>query len=113
MPLVDEAMREYPLVLIEGMRGTDERDVFIGHWSDEFKVVTIAADADVRFQRITSRGRAEDGDRSSFDARDERESKWGVDELMAGADWTLDNSTGLDTFKNLSETWLKTLLPSH
>ena len=43
---------------------------------------------------------------------DQRESTWGVSELMVLADWTLDNSSDLDTFKNVSETWLKTVLPS-
>ncbi len=111
-PLVDAATKEHPLVLIEGMRGTDERDVFLEHWTDGFRVVAIVADADVRFRRISSRGRAEDGDRLSFDARDQRESTWGVSELMVLADWRLDNSSDLDTFKNVSETWLKTVLPS-
>ena len=112
-PIVDEAKKEHSIVMIEGMRGTDEKGVFLDYWSDDFKVVAIAADADLRFQRITARGRAEDGDRPSFDARDERESRWGVSELMVGADWTLDNSEDLNTFKNRSQAWLKALFPSH
>ena len=94
------------------MRGVDEKDIFLEHWPN-FKVVAVVVEADIRFDRISLRGRAEDGDRAAFDRRDDRELSWGVGELIAGADWSLDNSGDLETFNNLSEQWLKALFPSH
>ncbi len=112
-PHINSALTENQLVLIEGLRGGDEKDVFLESWPDSFKVIAVNVDADIRFNRISARGRAEDGDRNALSRRDERELGWGVGELIAGADWSLDNSGDLETFKNLSEQWLNSLFPSH
>jgi len=112
VPHIESALAGSQLVLIEGMRGVDEKDIFLEHWPN-FKVVAVVVEADIRFDRISLRGRAEDGDRAAFDRRDDRELSWGVGELIAGADWSLDNSGDLETFNNLSEQWLKALFPSH
>ena len=109
-PLIDEVLSNYSLVLIEGMRGIAERDVFADCWGDDFMVVAIVADSKTRLQRISLRGRAEDGDKEAFEMRDERESGWGVEMLMQQANWTLDNSSDIGTFKNLSTRWLNSLI---
>jgi len=112
-PYIESSLVDSQMVLIEGMRGVDERDIFLEHWPDSLRVIAVVVEADIRFNRISARGRAEDGDRAAFNERDRRELSWGVGELIAGADWSLDNSGDLETFNNLSEQWLKALLPSH
>ena len=67
-------------------------------WKDDFKVVGIHAEKEVRFQRIMKRNRSEDGDRNSFETRDEREKGWGLEQLITQADYILENKDPLSEF---------------
>ena len=69
---VDELLKTHPLVLIEGLRGTAEDEVFSARWGDAYRTVAIEADHELRRQRIVQRGRSEDGDREAFEARNAR-----------------------------------------
>ena len=95
---IDLMRSEHNLILIEGLRGTAERDIFQNRWKDEFKVVGIRAEKEVRFQRIMKRNRSEDGDRNSFETRDEREKGWGLEQLITQADYILENRDPLSEF---------------
>lgn len=53
---VDELLEGHPLVLIEGLRGTAEDDVFSQRWGELYRTVAIVADAELRFERIQQRG---------------------------------------------------------
>jgi len=107
---VDELLTLHPLVLIEGLRGTAEQAVFSSRWGDNYRTVAIVADADTRFQRIQQRGRSEDGDRAAFEARNQRETGWGLDLLIEQADDTLENETDLASFHVNCHAWLDRLL---
>ena len=76
-------------------------------------MVAIKAAADLRFDRITQRGRAEDGNRDSFDIRDQRESGWGVEKLILSAEHHLTNESRLDEFQNAAKHWLESIFPVH
>lgn len=104
---VDELLKKHQIVLIEGLRGTAEFDVFHGHWQSDFSTVAITADAEVRFHRIQSRGRAEDGDRASLKIRDEREIGWGLDSLIERADHRISNELDLHSFVAKCQIWLQ------
>jgi dephospho-CoA kinase len=95
------------IVLIEGLRGVAEYDVFFAHWQERFSTVAVTADVEVRFHRIQTRGRAEDGDRDSLKIRDQREIGWGLDKLIEQADYVIDNDGDLVEFVNKSRNWLK------
>ena len=95
---IDLMRSDNELILIEGLRGTAERDIFQNRWNNEFKVVGIRADKEVRFQRIMKRNRSEDGDRKSFETRDEREKGWGLEQLIAQADYLVENRDPLSEF---------------
>lgn len=109
-PVVEADLQSNPLVIIEGMRGVAERDIFVQHWDDDFGVLAIEASAESRFNRIQQRGRAEDGDRAAFAERDERELRWGLGELISEATWELTNQDGLDAFREACITWLNNML---
>ncbi|DAC15500.1 MAG TPA: AAA family ATPase [Candidatus Poseidoniaceae archaeon] len=95
-----DAMDDRPsLLIIDGLRGVAERDIFTARWGDGFAVVAIHAEADVRFKRSQDRGRAEDGSLEDFQARDARELGWGVGQLMEEADHVLHNRDPLSTFR--------------
>ena len=107
---VDNLLEKHDVVLIEGLRGVAEYDVFHSHWSDKFSTIAVTADEEVRFQRIQLRGRAEDGDRDSLKIRDEREIGWGLDVLINQADFTLSNDGSLSDFVNKCQIWLEQIL---
>ena len=104
---VDELLKHHNIVLIEGLRGVAEYDVFNAHWQDRFSTVAITADTEVRFQRIQSRGRAEDGDRDSLKIRDEREIGWGLNILIEQADYRIVNDGILSEFVSKCQNWLE------
>ena len=104
---VDDLLEDHNIVLIEGLRGVAEYDVFFAHWQERFSTVAVTAEVDVRFHRIQMRGRAEDGDRESLKIRDEREIGWGLDKLIVQADSVIDNDGNLVEFINKCQIWLK------
>lgn len=104
---VDNLLENHNIVLIEGLRGVAEYDVFFAHWQERFSTVAVTAEVDVRFHRIQMRGRAEDGDRDSLKIRDEREIGWGLDKLIVQADSVIDNDGNLVEFINKCQIWLK------
>ena len=108
-PAINSELGESELVVIEGMRGVAERDIFVDYWGNNFSILAITSEMETRFQRIISRGRSEDGDRESFDIRDEREIGWGLDELINGADEFIENNGTMDEFIESCNKLLKEL----
>ena len=107
--VVDELLLNHPVVLIEGLRGTAEREVFANHWGESFKVVAITASKQLRFERVQSRARSEDGDLSDLEARDKRETGWGLDVIIQEADFSFPNESNLQELKNRVSAWLDNL----
>ena len=107
---VDELLQTHSLVLIDGLRGTAEYSVFKSTWGDRFQSVAIHTDKEIRFTRMMARGRSEDGGTATFEARDEREKGWGLEELIDQADVLVENNDDLVQFQNQIRTWLTTLI---
>ena len=103
---VSSLLEEYPIVIIEGMRGTAEHEIFRTRWSPNFSSVAIVADQEIRFTRTQSRGRQEDGDRHHFQIRENREAGWGLLELIEDADYTITNESSLQDLVHSAEMWL-------
>ena len=59
---------------------------------------------------MMARGRDEDGGTATFEARDEREKGWGLEDLIADADVLIENNDDLVQFQNQIRTWLATLI---
>ena len=104
---VDELLVDNDVILIEGLRGTAEFDLFQSRWGDNFSTIAIIASMKIRFQRIQSRGRSEDGDFAAFEVREKRETGWGLDKLIESADIVLPNDSNLEDFHALCENWLE------
>lgn len=107
---VDELLNTHSLVLIDGLRGTAEYSVFKSTWGERFQSVAIHTDKEIRFERMMARGRSEDGGIATFEARDEREKGWGLEELIDDADVLVENNDDLVQFQNQIRTWLATLI---
>jgi dephospho-CoA kinase len=104
--VINNDLETTEMVVIEGIRGDAERDIFAEAWGDEFGVLAIDASVDARFQRILARGRAEDGDRSTFVERDERECGWGLGLILEQANWRLSNEGEIIEFNDACKAWL-------
>ena len=103
---VDDLLLSHAIVLIEGMRGTAEFDIFSNRWNSRFSSMAIVASKEIRFSRTQSRGRSEDGDYTQFEIREKREAGWGLMELINAADFTIKNEGSLEDLIYQSQSWL-------
>ncbi len=104
---VTELLKIHPIVVIEGMRGTAEYDIFNSRWKPNFSSIAITANQEVRFQRTQERGRSEDGDRNQFEIREAREAGWGLYTLIENADYSLNNESSLEDLVVAANNWLE------
>ena len=103
---VSKLMLTHSIVLIDGMRGTAEYEMFSNRWGSEFTSIAIIANQDVRFHRTQKRGRPEDGDRQQFQIREDREAGWGLNSLIEQADYSLTNESTLTELVQATNGWL-------
>src|SRR5687767_11928909 len=88
------------LVLIDGIRSHEEVATLRRELGHDFTLVAIHTDPDHRFQRMVSRGRADDSrDVEMLKVRDEREMGWGIARTIALADEMLVNDGTLEQFR--------------
>jgi len=106
---IDSELQSSQMVLIEGLRGTAEYEIFKNRWGVDFCTVAIVASPDIRFARIQTRGRSEDGNHEQFLIRETRESGWGLNDLINTADYKLSNEETLQDFTDSCESWLASL----
>ena len=106
---VDELLVDNEIVLIEGLRGVAEREVFSKHWGVNFLVAAVTASKALRFERVQSRARSEDGDLSDLEIRDKRETGWGLDVIIQDADFSFSNESDLEDLKTQVSAWLDNL----
>ena len=106
---IDNELKSSSMVLIEGLRGTAEYEIFKNRWGGDFRTVAIVASPDTRFARIQTRGRSEDGNYEQFLIRETRESGWGLNDLINTADYKLSNEGTLQEFTDSCQSWLASL----
>ena len=100
LPLIRDALDDADVVVVDGIRGQAEVDVFEDAFGDRFELVSVEAPFGTRLDRIRDRGRdatAEGAD--DLRARDEREKGYGMDEAMANADAVIENTGTLEAFR--------------
>ncbi len=109
------AERTVPLInndniLIDGIRGDAELEVFKSAFGKELKVIGIHASPKIRFQRIIGRNR-KDATLTwvAFCQRDLRELKWGIGNAIALCDFMLINESSLEDFQKSAKSLIKTL----
>ena len=103
LPIIREHLDDPDVdtVLVDGLRSGVEADRFEEAFGDDWVLVSIEAPFDVRKERITQRGRdnTDGGVGETLRERDERERGFGMDDAMARADVTIDNTDSLDAFR--------------
>ena len=88
------------LVVIDGARGMDEIRAFKHAFGEDLQIVAIHASPKVRFERLRARARPDSPAKlSDFETRDRRELDWGLGEVIALADHTVDNSSTIEDLR--------------
>jgi dephospho-CoA kinase len=88
-----------PVVLVDGIRGDAEVDLFASRFPG-FILVGVDAPFKARLARLSSRGREDDRlDSAELKERDRREVSWGLGRALARADMLIHNSRGLEVFE--------------
>lgn len=92
------------LTVIDGVRGRAELELFKKQLGDRAIVVAIHTSPLTRYNRIVSRGRA-DAPKSweEFEARDQRELKWGMGDVISLADRMIVNESSIENFRRSAE----------
>ena len=97
-------------MLVDGCRSDSEVTVFRHHFGDLF-VLGIYSSPEARYDRMTQRGRGDDGaGLQEFYDRDRRELKWGIGNAFALADGMLVNEGPLDDFRRAARATLEQIL---
>ena len=97
-------------ILIEGVRGAAEIEVFRKRFGDRLAVVAIHAAPRLRFERVSKRLRSDDvRSFEAFRVRDRRELGWGLGDVIATADHMIVNEGDLRTFRAAAESVLDAL----
>jgi dephospho-CoA kinase len=98
LPVIEEELDGSDTVLVDGIRAGVEVERFEEVFGEAFTLVSIEAPFEVRAERVESRGRDETDDGEALRERDERERGFGMDEAIARADATIDNTGTLEAF---------------
>src|SRR2546422_6151513 len=97
-------------VLVDGLRGRAELEVFRGALGDDLSVVAVHASPRTRYERMIRRRRTDDaGTIEAFRARDLRELSWGLGDVIATADVMLVNEGTLEEFRRQARAALRRL----
>ncbi len=101
------------LVLIDGLRGIAELDLFKSTFEDDLTLIGIHSSPKTRYGRIKKRNR-EDKTTSwdAFKKRDSRELGWGIGSAIAQCDHMIVNEGTLMEFQKDAKDLLKTLKSS-
>ncbi len=101
LPYLEEVMEEKERIVITGMRGWSEKQVFEDETREEIQVISVWASRSTRKERREERQREEDIHGQEFHERDLREIENGTGKLMALADHIIVNDS--DSLKELED----------
>jgi len=99
------------LTVIDGVRGRAELELFKRELGNRAIVVAIHTSPAIRFERLRSRGRT-DAPRSweEFEARDQRELRWGLGDVISLADHMIVNESSIGNFRRKAEAVIDEIL---
>lgn len=102
VPVVEEALEEHEVALIDGVRSDAELDRFREAFGEDLELIRIEAPDEARAERLDLRGRdagAADGGESLAE-RDRRELGFGMAAAMEQADVVIRNDASLEAFRD-------------
>lgn len=103
-------LNENDFVIVEGIRSPYEINLFKENFND-FKIVSIFANRQIRFERLQSRNRDDDSQNyENFLKRDKRELDFGIGNVIAESDKIIINETNLDSYEKEVNDFLDSLI---
>ena len=100
IPKIRELGKRSGIVVVDGIRGIAEVERFKKEFGDDFILIYIDSPRELRFKRALKRGRSDDIKTiEDLKKRDERELSWGMGEAIKIADFTVENTDDLESFK--------------
>ena len=85
-------------IIVEGIRSPHEVDMFKGNF-DNFMILSIFANPDLRFKRLQNRMREDDSkDYTEFKARDQMELDFGIGDVISLSDKIIINESDLESY---------------
>jgi dephospho-CoA kinase len=97
-------------VLVDGLRGRAELEMFRTAFGDGLIVIAVHASPRTRYERMLRRRRPDDaGTIEAFRARDVRELSWGLGDVIATADVMLVNEGSIDDLRRQARSALERL----
>jgi dephospho-CoA kinase len=97
LPAIEQ--EDAPVVLVDGLRGDAEVDLFRARFA-EFYLIGIEAPFATRLARLSSRGREDDGmTEEELVRRDRREISWGLGRALAESDYLVCNDGTVEEFE--------------
>jgi dephospho-CoA kinase len=95
---------ETELLLIDGIRGGAEVEVFREAFGEKFITIALKMPDEKRFELLKQRNRSDAPiTKTEFEARDAREAKWGIADAISDTDYILLNIGTLEELKNSFE----------
>ncbi len=100
IPIIKREGEGNPSVVVDGIRGIAEVEVFKEEFDGRFTLISIEASKETRYKRIKGREREDDSlDPESFEEKENRELNWGLKEAMESADYRIENEGTLRELK--------------
>lgn len=101
IPKVKELLKKHKAVIIDGVRSLDEIQTFKDAFPDEeIIIIAVHSSPRKRFERLSRRGRSDDPKTwSEFEARDWKELKFGIGNVIALADYLIVNENHIAEYK--------------
>ncbi len=88
-------------IVIDGIRNSEEIDLFKKELDSNFIVIAITASEKIRKKRILARGRKDDSKEiKDIEERDRRELGWGLGDVIKYADIRILNEGSIDEFRD-------------
>jgi dephospho-CoA kinase len=104
------AQQKAPVVIVDGIRGDAEVDLFRSRF-DDFILIGVDAPFATRLARLSARGRADDvHDAADLVARDSREISWGLGRALSLADYLILNDGSMEEFGEKARSLLTELM---
>jgi dephospho-CoA kinase len=102
---------ECSLVVIDGVRNSEEMKTFQDELGHDFVLVAVDAKDDIRYERALLRNRADDSKNlDKIKERDQRERAWGIKKIMCKADYIISNNDDLPGFQKKIKELMLTLI---
>jgi dephospho-CoA kinase len=100
------------IIIIDGIRSLAEIDVFRKLW--RFPVITIDSSKELRFKRLSERGRHDDSKIiEKIKERDKREIEFGVEEVVKNADYRITNDSTKEELKKRTRTLVLEIIQNY